>query len=202
MPTLLPEPSLLPRSPETRVAIADQLTPLLQCISELRFAARTAHWNLRSPSFVQVHELFDSIETGLAGQLDEIGERLKLLGAMPMLSIRMMGANAMHPELPATTSQDELVGSIIERLMVHDSYIQYAARVAESKVDLATMDMLIKHSGTIEHWLYILGQHLCVEILNQATMNAQQTIKAMPRIDKAKPAPMQDPAMQGQSDQS
>jgi hypothetical protein len=113
-----------------------------------------------------------------------------------------MGANAMHPELPATTSQDELVGSIIERLMVHDSYVQYAARVAESKVDLATMDMLIKHSGTIEHWLYILGQHLCVEILNQATMSAQQTIKAMPRIDKAKPAPMQDPAMQGQSDQS
>lgn len=199
MPTLLPEPALLCRSLETRTAIADQLSPLLQCISELRFAARTAHWNLRSPSFVQVHELFDEIETGLAGHLDEIGERLKLLGAMPILSMRAMGSNPMHAELPATTNQDELVGAIIERLMVHDSYVGYAARVAESKVDLATMDMLIKQSGTIEHWLYLLGQHLSVEVLNQVTMAAQQAIKSMPRIDKAKPT--QEPA-QAQPTQS
>lgn len=192
MPTLLPEPALIPRSPETRAAVADQLTPLLQCISELRFAVRTAHWNLRSPSFMQIHELFDEIETALGVQLDEIGERLKLLGAMPTLSIRAMGANPMHPELPATTNQDELIGTIVEWLTVYDSCVVYAARVAEAKIDLATMDLLIKHSGAIGHWLYVLGQHLSIDVLNQVTVAAQQAIKSMPRVDKAKPTPTQE----------
>ncbi len=192
MPTPLPEPALLSRSPETRTAIADQLVPLLQCITEVRFAFHTAHWNLRCPSFLALHNLFDEVEVGLGEQLDEIGERLKLFGAMPQLSLRMMAANPMYSDMPITTSHDELVGALIERLIMHNACVAFAARFAESKADLTTMDLLIKQSSMIEHWLYLLGQHLAVETLANVTANAQQMVKTS-RMAKAKPMHMAAP---------
>ncbi len=191
MPTLLNEPPLIPRSLETRTAIAEQLDPLLQCITEIRFAARTAHWNVRSDGFAGVHELFDRIDETFGKHLDEIGERLKVLGGMPSLSMRAMGAMPMYEEMPLSNNMHELVGAMIERIMIHDAYVNYGARVVERIADLATMDMLIKHSGTIQNLLYLLGQHIPSDVLARASAGAQQSIKAMPRgFDKAKPVPM------------
>src|SRR3546814_6408020 len=47
---------------------------------DLKLQAKQAHWNVKGPSFIALHELFDTI-AGLAdGFVDEIAERATALG--------------------------------------------------------------------------------------------------------------------------
>ena len=168
--------------------MAEQLDPLLQCITELRFAMKTAHWNIRGENFIGVHKLFDKVEGSLNEHLDQIGERLKVLGGMPRLSVRAM-TTPMHEELPSSTNGEELVAAVLKLLMIHNAHLTYAARVADKIVDLPSMDLLIKQSSTIEHYCYILGQHLPPQVMATIVGDAQAYIKAAPRTaEKAKSA--------------
>lgn len=188
MPTLLTEPSPILRSVETRTVMAEQLEPFLQCITELRFALKTAHWNIRGENFLSIHRELDTVEGTLSVHLDQIGERLKVLGGMPRLSMRTMMVAPMLQEMPASTNIEENLVAILKSLIAHNSWVTYAARTADKIVDLPTMDMLIKQSSEIEQHCYLLGQNLPVQVMTSVVNEVQAAMKALPRIgDKAKP---------------
>jgi starvation-inducible DNA-binding protein len=49
---------------------------------------KQAHWNVRGPTFIVVHELFDKVAEGVEKYADAIAERAGALAALLMASCR------------------------------------------------------------------------------------------------------------------
>jgi starvation-inducible DNA-binding protein len=49
---------------------------------DLMLQAKHAHWNVKGPSFIALHELFDKVHDGIAGYVDLIAERIVQLGGI------------------------------------------------------------------------------------------------------------------------
>src|SRR3974390_3556293 len=47
---------------------------------DLQSQIKQAHWNVKGPNFIALHELFDKISDIVLGQIDEIAERVTSLG--------------------------------------------------------------------------------------------------------------------------
>src|SRR5690242_4697836 len=54
---------------------------LADCI-DLQSQAKQAHWNVKGPSFIALHELFDKVYEDLGGHVDAIAERAVQLGGV------------------------------------------------------------------------------------------------------------------------
>ena len=69
----LPEP--------TRKLIADLLNARLADSIDLMMQAKQAHWNVKGPNFIALHELFDMIVDDAEEYMDLVAERAVQLGA-------------------------------------------------------------------------------------------------------------------------
>ena len=62
----------LPQS--TREAITDLLNQQLAGLIDLSLQAKQAHWNVKGPNFIGLHELFDTIAEDLEPYVDDVAE--------------------------------------------------------------------------------------------------------------------------------
>ena len=47
---------------------------------DLQSQVKQAHWNVKGPHFIALHELFDKISDAMLEQIDEVAERITSLG--------------------------------------------------------------------------------------------------------------------------
>ena len=59
----------------TRKAMIALLNARLADAIDLRLAIKQAHWNVKGPSFIALHELFDQIQARVDTFVDDIAER-------------------------------------------------------------------------------------------------------------------------------
>jgi starvation-inducible DNA-binding protein len=64
----------------TRKAIIALLNARLADAIDLRLAVKQAHWNVKGPAFIALHELFDQIQARVDTFVDDIAERAVSLG--------------------------------------------------------------------------------------------------------------------------
>src|SRR5690348_4241402 len=64
----------------TRRAVVDILNHHLADIIDLGLQTKQAHWNVKGPHFIGLHELFDKVAEELEEYTDEIAERAVELG--------------------------------------------------------------------------------------------------------------------------
>ena len=63
---------------------------------DLLLQLKHAHWNVKGPSFIALHELFDKVHAGVAEYVDLIAERIVQLGGT---------ADGLAPVVPVTDGQ-------------------------------------------------------------------------------------------------
>ncbi len=59
-----------------RRAMIDLLNASLADAVNLASQLKRAHWNVKGPSFIALHELFDAIHTDTLNQVDDLAERI------------------------------------------------------------------------------------------------------------------------------
>jgi starvation-inducible DNA-binding protein len=64
----------------TRVSINQLLNARLADAIDLGTQIKHAHWNVKGPSFIALHELFDKVAETVEDQIDTIAERVTALG--------------------------------------------------------------------------------------------------------------------------
>ena len=64
----------------TRKAMINVLQKRLSDTIDLAAQAKQAHWNVKGPNFIALHELFDGLHGELTAHTDLIAERLVALG--------------------------------------------------------------------------------------------------------------------------
>ena len=65
---------------DTRQASVELLNARLADVIDLELQAKQAHWNVKGPNFIGLHELFDQVSAAAAKYKDEIAERAVMLG--------------------------------------------------------------------------------------------------------------------------
>src|SRR5262245_4962736 len=85
---LFPTKNSLPEP--TRRAIIDLLKQQLADALDVGLQAKQAHWNVKGPHFIGLHELFDKVAEELEGFTDDIAERAVELGGVALGTIQIV----------------------------------------------------------------------------------------------------------------
>src|SRR5437773_1031753 len=88
----LPEP--------VRKRIAAILNARLADAIDLQLQAKQAHWNVKGPQFIALHELFDQVASGAAVLVDLIAERAVQLGATAEGTVQIVAQRSSLKSYP------------------------------------------------------------------------------------------------------
>jgi starvation-inducible DNA-binding protein len=87
--------------PTTRQAAIEMLNVRLADAIDLERQAQQAHWNVKGPNFVGLHELFDRVALQVREYADEIAERAVALGGVAKGTVQSGCAAVQPPRIPA-----------------------------------------------------------------------------------------------------
>lgn len=137
------------------------LNSLLADATDLKSQVKQAHWNVKGPQFLPLHELFDGIAGRLDAQIDEIAERAVQLGGVAHGTIRQAAAVSALPEYPSHLA-DGLAhaAAIADRLALYGSALRAAIDTAASLGDAGTSDLFTGFSREADKDLWFVEAHL------------------------------------------
>ena len=87
-------------SEKTRRNVIVILNDRLSDAIDLQSQVKQAHWNVKGPNFIALHELFDKISDVVLEQIDEIAERITSLAARPRAPWRSPRGAASSRTIP------------------------------------------------------------------------------------------------------
>ena len=83
---------------DRRLQLNTLLNQRLASAVDLQLQMKQAHWNVKGPSFIGLHELFDKVAEAVAGYVDQIAERVVQLGGVAEGTVRMAAAKTRLTE--------------------------------------------------------------------------------------------------------
>ena len=84
----------------TRIKAIELLNARLADCKDLQTQTKQAHWNVKGPNFIGLHELFDKINEEVDEYVDEIAERAVQLGGVAEGTARVVAKRTSLPEYP------------------------------------------------------------------------------------------------------
>jgi len=158
--TIAPLPNGL--DPKELVGVVGDLNQLLADTMTLRDLYKKHHWQVVGPTFYQLHLLFDKHFAEQVELVDELAERIQLLGGLSI---------AMAPDVAETTRLErpprgrEAPSVQISRLLeAHQMILEFAheaAKRAEEAGDDGTNDLLVSDIiRTNELQVWFVAEHL------------------------------------------
>src|SRR5471032_2336045 len=85
---------------ELRLSLIKLLNQQLADTLDLQSQVKQAHWNVKGPTFIALHELFDKLAEELEGAIDDLAERVTALGGVAEGTARLAVARSRLPEYP------------------------------------------------------------------------------------------------------
>jgi starvation-inducible DNA-binding protein len=147
---------------ECREGMVRQLNQVLADTMTLRDLYKKSHWQVSGPTFYQLHLLFDKHYTAQIELVDEIAERIQILGG---ISIAMASDVAEMSSIPRPPRGREEVPVQLSRLLeAHETIIKETRSAAKQAAELGddgTNDLLISDVlRTNEMQTWFLSEHL------------------------------------------
>src|SRR5438552_13334891 len=87
-------------SEEIRAKTVELLNARLADAVDLHTQTKQAHWNVKGPNFIALHELFDKINEEVEDYVDDIAERAVQLGGVAEGTARMVAKRSQQSEYP------------------------------------------------------------------------------------------------------
>jgi starvation-inducible DNA-binding protein len=148
-------------SEATRKKAIELLNARLADCKDLQTQTKQAHWNVKGPNFIGLHELFDKINEDVEEYVDEIAERAVQLGGVAEGTARMVAKRSTLPEYPAhTVDGHSHVEALSSALAAFGKGARKAIAEANELDDLDTADLFTEVSRGIDKWLWFVEAHL------------------------------------------
>jgi starvation-inducible DNA-binding protein len=146
---------------KSRVDLVALLSQHLADTTDLFTQVKTAHWNVKGPNFIALHELFDKLAEELEDQADTIAERATALGGLAVGTVRQAAKASRLKEPPsATVDGILLVGSLVDRYAQLATATRAAIAHATELDDAGTADLFTQLSRDLDKSLWFLEAHL------------------------------------------
>ena len=131
---------------------------------DLQTQTKQAHWNVKGPSFIALHELFDKINEDVEDYVDDIAERAVQLGGVAEGTARMVAKRSSLAEYPAKAVDGRShVEALSSALAAFGKVARQAIEEANELRDLDTADLFTEVSRGIDKWLWFVEAHLQAE---------------------------------------
>ncbi len=146
---------------EKRTELIEMLNQSLAACFDLFSQTKQAHWNVKGRDFFQLHELFDLIAGELLGYVDKLAERATTLGGYATGTVRMAASSSFLPEYEITTNNGlEHVAALANRFAAFGEHVREAIDRSDDLGDIATSDLYIEITRTIDLRLWFLEAHI------------------------------------------
>src|SRR4051795_13494594 len=91
-------------SPGTRTQVCDLLNQRLADCIDLQTQCKQAHWNVKGPSFIALHKLFDEVNEDVEEYVDLIAERVVQLGGIAEGTVGIVAKRSSLIDYPLALS--------------------------------------------------------------------------------------------------
>jgi starvation-inducible DNA-binding protein len=128
---------------------------------DLYSQTKQAHWNVKGPTFYQLHLLFDDLAEKTEGHVDLFAERVTALGGTALGTARMAAARSSIPEFPGTLTTDlAFVEALAERYATYGTLLRASIQETSALDDQGTADIFTEAWRAADQALYLLEAHL------------------------------------------
>jgi starvation-inducible DNA-binding protein len=147
-------------SEDTRARVVELLNARLADAVDLQTQTKQAHWNVKGPNFIALHQLFDKINNDVEDNVDEIAERVVQLGGVAESTLRTAAKRSTLSEYPANTVDGRShVEALSNALAAFGKSVRKAITDANTMGDLDTAEMFTEISCGIDKWLWFVEAH-------------------------------------------
>ena len=148
-------------SKSSRTRLVKLLNARLADAVDLMLQAKEAHWNVKGPSFIALHELFDKVHGDAAEHVDLIAERAVQLGGVAQGGARTVAKSSKLAPYPAAISSGrDHADALSSALARFGKLVRAAIDEATALEDADTADLFTQISRATDQNLWFVEAHL------------------------------------------
>ena len=127
---------------------------------DLTLAVKQAHWNVKGPSFIGIHELLDEVADRCREHADLIAERCVILGGQARgTSQAVVSETDLEPYPADAQHQSRHVEALKERFMAFGASLRRSIEAAGDAGDEDTADLFTEVSRAVDKDAWFIGAH-------------------------------------------
>jgi len=145
----------------SRTAIVGALNARLADAIDLALATKQAHWNLRGPQFIAVHEMLDGFRQELDTHVDTIAERVVQLGGVADGTTQAVaGATSLEAYPRDLVKIEDHLTALADRYGKAATSVRAGIETADEAGDADSADILTAYSRILDKYLWFIEAHL------------------------------------------
>lgn len=146
---------------KTRTKIIELLNQSLADLIDLQLQSKQAHWNVKGPQFIALHELFDDVHAKATEFSDIVAERLVALGGTAEGTLAAVGKRTTLAAYSLKiTKGKEHVDALSSAIASAGKIIREGIETATDLKDADTADVFTEVSRELDKLLWFVEAHL------------------------------------------
>lgn len=148
-------------SENIRAQSVELLNKHLAAAIDLHGQMKQAHWNVRGPGFIAIHELFDKVSEEIEGYSDLLAEHAGGMGGTAHGTIQVAAARSfLVPYTLGIADQLQHVFAVSGSLAAFGQSVRAAIGEASAAGDPDTADLFTDISRGIDRQLWLVESHI------------------------------------------
>lgn len=145
----------------TRTEVIGLVNQRLADIIDLQTQLKQAHWNVKGPHFIGLHELFDKIAEDVENYVDLIAERIVQLGGIAEGTVRVAAGRSRLDEYPLEIADGTAhIEAVARALSTFGREARMTIDETQGLDDVDTADIFTEVSRAIDKWLWFVEAHI------------------------------------------
>jgi starvation-inducible DNA-binding protein len=141
----------------TRLEVIGLLNQRLADCIDLQTQCKQAHWNVKGPTFIALHKLFDEINEDVEAYVDLIAERIVQLGGIAEGTIGAVEGRSSLIDYPlALSTGAEHVAALSDALAAFGRTARVGIEEMNELEDAGSADILTEISRGVDKWLWFV----------------------------------------------
>ena len=144
-----------------KTAMIDLLNARLAEAIDLALVTKQAHWNLKGPTFIAVHEFLDEVREELDDHVDVLAERAAQLDGIALGTIQTVAKATTLPAYPTDIRKvEDHLKALVDHFVRVSKSTREAIETASEAGDADTADIFTAYSRALDKNLWFLKSHL------------------------------------------
>ncbi len=144
-----------------KAAVIDVLNARLADAIDLALITKQAHWNLRGPDFIAIHEMLDPMRATLDTHADTIAERVAQLDGIALGTSQVVAkASQLEPYPTDIRKTTDHLSALAERYAKLANQVREDIDTTDEAGDADSADILTAFSRDLDKNLWFIKAHL------------------------------------------
>ncbi|ODT48986.1 DNA starvation/stationary phase protection protein Dps [Devosia sp. 63-57] len=142
-------------------AVIDVLNARLADAIDLALITKQAHWNLKGPNFIAVHEMLDPMRAAIDNHVDIIAERIAQLDGIALGTSQVVAKATKLAAYPTDIREStEHLAALAERYAALANQVREDIDTTDEAGDADAADILTAFSRELDKNLWFIKSHL------------------------------------------